>query len=110
MLRATRRQAILGILLLLLAISIAGNIILYRQASRSLFAEEDLPLIERTIAMFAASGSTNPADIRAQAFPIVLHQGDRTCVELRRYDGLGHQGACYDRSDRLIGQIESVTD
>lgn len=105
--RFTRHGLIAGALLLLAA-SVVANLILYRRASRPLLTEGDRPLIERTVAMFAASGRTSAADIRGQSFPIVLHLGDRTCVELRRHDGLGHQSACYDRRGRLIEETESV--
>ena len=105
--RFTRRRLIIGALLLLLTVSVAGNFILYRQVRRPLFTESERPLIERTIALFAASGRTSAAAIRAQSFPIVMKLGDRTCVELRYY-GQGHQGACYDRRGRLIEETESV--
>jgi hypothetical protein len=99
---------IVGALLLLLAISVAWNILLYRQASRPLYAEGDRALIDRTVARAVAAAQTNAGDIREQSFPIVLHLADRTCVELRRHDGRGHEGACYDRRDRLIEETASV--
>lgn len=64
--------------------------------------------MDRTVASFAASGRTSAAEIREQTRPIVMTLGDRTCVELRRHDGLGHQSVCYDRGERLIETIESV--
>lgn len=105
-----RRHAILSALLLLLAVSLAANVLLYRQASRPLFEEADRPLIERTIAQ--AGGRTRPdsaGDIRAETFPIVIRWGHRTCVELRRYDRLGHIGACYDPGGRPVEEAEGVT-
>ena len=92
-------------LLLLLMASLAGNLLLYRQARRPLFEEADRPLIERTVALSPFMGSQ---DVRAVTFPIVMRQGRRTCVELRRYDGLGYSGACYDRQGRLIEESASV--
>jgi hypothetical protein len=100
------RRPLVVILLLLLMASFAGNILLYRQASRPLFEEGDRPLIERTVALFPRM---NREDIRTVTFPIVMRQGDRTCVELRRHDGLGHFGACYDGDGRLIQQTEGVS-
>lgn len=91
-------------LLLLLMASLAGNLLLYRQASRPLFEEGDRPLIERTIALSPMASE----DTRAVTFPIVMSWGDRTCVELRRYDGLGYSGACYDREGRLIEERAGV--
>lgn len=102
---ALRRPLVVTLLLLLIA-SVAGNILLYRQASRPLFREGDRPLIERTIALFP---STNPEDLRAMTFPIVMRQSDRTCVELRLHDGRGHFGACYDGQGRLVQQTEGVS-
>jgi hypothetical protein len=94
------------ILLLLLIASIAGNILLYRQARRPLFNNGERPLIERTIALFPG---TDPEEIRAMTFPIVMRQGDRTCVEMRLHNGRGHYGACYDGQGRLIQQTEGVS-
>ena len=103
----TRNGAILWTLLLLLAASSVANLLLYRKAARPLFDEADRPLIERTIADAAArSKHTGPDEIRADAFPIVMRWGSRTCVELRRHDGLGYIGACYDRHGRLIEEAE----
>ncbi len=105
-----RRNAILGALLLLLAGSLAANVLLYRQASRPLFEEGDRPLIERTIARAGARTRPDSSDdIRAQTFPIVMRRGHQTCVELRRYDRLGYIGACYDRQERLIEETEGVS-
>ncbi|HET9638167.1 MAG TPA: hypothetical protein VFP12_03080 [Allosphingosinicella sp.] len=101
-----RRHAILSALLLLLAVSLVANVLLYRQASRPLFEEADRPLIERTIARSPRIGSE---DVRSVTFPIVMRRGDRTCVELRRYDRLGYTGACYDRQGRLIEETAGVT-
>ena len=98
----------LGALLLLLAVSIAGNIVLFRKASRPLHSAGDLPLIERTIALHARGAPAAEAEIRREAFPIVVRVGHGTCVELRRYDRAGHYGACYDRRGRLIEQRASV--
>jgi hypothetical protein len=107
--RITRRSLILGLLLLVLAASLAANLILYRQASRPLYTERDRPLVDRTIAHFAASARMSEAQIRAQSFPIVLSMGrDLNCVELRRYDGLGSQSACYDAQGRVVSEAESV--
>jgi hypothetical protein len=105
----TRHGFVIGVLLLLLVASGALNIVfLYRQANRPLFAEGDGPLIERTIAHFAAQGPNSEEEIRANSFPIVLRLGDRRCVELR-YGRQGHQGACYDLSEQLIEETEGVT-
>jgi hypothetical protein len=93
-------------LLLLLMTSVAGNVLLYREASRPLFDEGDRPLIERTVAL---SPRMDSDDIRAVTFPIVMRHGQRTCVELRRYDGLGYSGACYDGGGRLIEEMAGVT-
>lgn len=107
----TRRKAILSTLLLVLAASLAANLFLYRQASRPLFDEGDRPLVERTIAGAAVrSRAESAGDIRAETFPIVMRLGDRTCVELRRHDGRGHTGACYDRWGQLIEESASVVD
>jgi hypothetical protein len=38
-----------------------------------------------------------------------MRQGHRTCVELRRYDRLGHSGACYDRQGWLVEESAGVT-
>ena len=105
-----RHRLIIGALLLLLTVSAVGNVILYGKASRPLFAEGDRPLIERTVAHFAALNRTSDSEVRAQSFPLVLHLSDRTCVELRRDYGRGHRGACYDRRDRLLEEVESVGD
>jgi hypothetical protein len=103
-----RPKPIVAALLVLLALSLAGNaLLLYRQASRPLYTEGDRPLIDRTIAHFAALEGMSEAEIRAHSFPIVMRQGERTCVELR-YGRLGHRGACYDRSGRLIEETASV--
>ena len=106
---ANRRHAILWTLLLLLAASLVANVLLYRKANRPLFDEGERPLVERTIAEAGARSRPNTAnDIRAETFPIVMRLGDRTCVELRRHDELGHIGACYDHRGRLIATTESV--
>jgi hypothetical protein len=102
----TPRQPWVVALLLLLMASMVANVLLYRKASRPLFAEADRPLIERTIAL---SPHMDSDDIRAVTFPIVMRWGHRTCVELRRYDGLGYSGACYDRRGRLIEEAAGVT-
>jgi hypothetical protein len=106
MVRWIPRQPLVVALLLLLMASVAGNVLLYRQANRPLFEEVDRPLIERTIALSRGMGSEN---IRTVTFPIVMRWGHRTCVELRRYDGLGYIGACYDRRGRLIEETAGVT-
>lgn len=99
------RKPLTVALLLLLTASIAANVLLYREASRPLFDEADRPLIERTIARSPCMGSD---DVRAVTFPIVMRHGHRTCVELRRYDGLGYSGACYDSRERLIEEVDGV--
>lgn len=104
-LRCSAHTPLVIALLLLLLASVAGNILLYRKASRPLFEEGDRPLIERTISLFLRM---NPEGIRAMTFPIVMRQGDRTCVELRQHDGRGHFGACYDGQGRLIQKSEGV--
>jgi hypothetical protein len=101
----SRRRRVVALLVLLIA-SFAGNVVLYREASRPLFHEADRPLIERTIVHFAHSARVSPDQIRAETFPIVMRWGHRTCVELRRNDGLGYSGACYDRQERLIEEAE----
>jgi hypothetical protein len=105
MARGTLRRPSVLVLLLLLTASLAANLLLYRMASRPLFEEGDRPLIERTIALSPRMGSE---DIRAVTFPIVMRRGDRACVELRRYDGLGYSGACFDRQGRLIEETAGV--
>ncbi len=106
MAQGTPRKPLVAALLLLLMASLAGNALLYRQATRPLFDEADRPLIERTIALTPRMGSE---DSRTVTFPIVMRQGDRTCVQLRRYDRLGYAGACFDRQGRLIEETASVT-
>jgi hypothetical protein len=106
--RVTRHRLIFGTLLLLLAASLLGNVLLYRQATRLLFDEDDQPLIDRTAAHFARSARTSATNIKAESFPIVMRFGDRTCIELRRHDRLGRQGACYDRGGRLIEETAGV--
>ena len=103
-----RRRLIFGALLLLFVASLAANLILYRQATRPLFEEGQQSLVDRTVASFAASGPVGAAEIRSQTRPIVMRLGDRTCVELRRHDGLGYQTACYDRGGGVIETIEGV--
>jgi hypothetical protein len=107
--RPSRQKLIVGALVLLLATSVAGNLLLYRQASRPLHTEGDRPLIERTAAHFAAIERTTADEIMTDSFPIVLHLADRTCVELRHIGGMGHRGACYDRQGELLEETASVT-
>ncbi len=107
--RISRHGIVLGLLLLLLVASAALNILLlYRQANRPLFEEGDRPLIERTIAHFAAQGPNSEEEIRANSFPIVVRLGNMRCVELR-YGRQGHQGACYDPSGQLIQESAGAT-
>jgi hypothetical protein len=94
-------------LLLLLAASLAANLLLYRKANRPLFEEGDRPLIERTVGLFTRGGA-NHAAIEAETFPLVMRLSDRTCVELRRHDGRGYQRACYDGRNRPIEQSEGI--
>jgi hypothetical protein len=96
------------LLLLLLAISLAANAYLYSLATRPLYAASDRPLIERTLARAAIAERTNPEELRAGTFPIVLEIGGRTCVDIRNTDGGGHYAACYDRAGRLVEQIAGV--
>jgi hypothetical protein len=101
------RTALLVLLLvLLLAASVSGNLLLYRKSSRPLFHEADRPLIDRTIVRFAGLSRVPAERIRAETFPIVMRWGRRTCVELRRKDGTGYSGACFDRQGRLIEEAE----
>jgi hypothetical protein len=69
-----------------------------------LFDESDRPLIERTIAR-----SPDCDELRSASFPIVMHWGTRTCVELRRFDRRGYSGACFDRSGRMIKEVAGAT-
>lgn len=78
------RKPLVAVLLLLLVASLAANVLLYRKGSRPLFEEGDRPLIERTIAL--SPRMSLEEDTRTVTFPIVMSWGDRTCVELRRYD------------------------
>jgi|GEM_PF-6335913 len=108
--RIGRHRLIVGALLLLLTASVAGNLLLYRQGSRPLFAEHDRPLVERTVALFARSEPARAEEIRTASFPMVMGLADGVkCVELRRHDRLGYLLACYDRRDKLILEMEGVT-
>jgi hypothetical protein len=96
-------------LLVLLAVSLAGNVILYPRAACPLYETEDLPLIERTLAMAATTERMSPDELRGLSFPIAMHlSGGRTCVEIRNRDDGGSHGACYNRSGTLIEQIDRV--
>lgn len=106
MVRSITCKPLVVALLLLLTASLAANLLLYRQASRPLFREADRPLIERTVAHFAGMARVPPDRVRTETFPIVMRWGRRTCVELRRRDGLGYSGACYDLQGRLIEEAE----
>ncbi len=94
-------------LLLLLAASLAANLLLYRKADGALFDEGDRPLIERTVTLFTRGGA-NRTQIEAESFPVVMRLPDRTCVELRRHDGRGYRRACYDGRNRLVEESEGV--
>jgi hypothetical protein len=100
MARPAPRFPLVASLLLLLAVSLAANALLYRKERRPLFDEFDRTLIERTIAR-----SPEPDQRRSASFPIVMHWGTRTCVELRRYDRRGYSAACFDRGGRMIEEV-----
>jgi hypothetical protein len=104
----SRRSLTLAALCCLLAASLAANAILYPLAVRPLFLESDRPLIERTAASAAIPLRTNADELRRRTFPVVLHLGDRTCVDLRAFDGAGNYGACYDRGGKLVEETASV--
>lgn len=103
-----RARLIVGGLLVLLTVSLAGNACLYRSATRPLYWAEDQPLIERTIARAAIVQHTDMGSIRSHNFPIAFHLPGRSCVEMRDNDGGGFYVACYDRNGRVIEEIAGV--
>jgi hypothetical protein len=107
--RQLRLRLVGGALLLLLAASVAGNIALYKQATRPLDNQGDERLIERTVAMAAIREHTSPDRIRARTFPITMRiGGGRTCVEIRDLDGASFHGACYGPDGTQIEQIQGL--
>jgi hypothetical protein len=105
--RELRLKLVSGALLLILIVSVVGNIALYKRATRPLYHEGDRPLIERTVALAASMEHSSPDRIMARTFPITMRiGGGRTCVELRDLDGAGFHGACYASDGRRIEQIQ----
>jgi hypothetical protein len=107
---STRPRKRIVLLACMLAASIALNVVLYPAATRPLVSEGDQPLIERTIAMYAARGGREE-ELRHHFFPIVTRLTNRDCVELRSRHERGRVGACYDRrSGAIVEESESVAD
>lgn len=110
MLRPKRRAILLVALGLLLAASLAANVVLYPLATRSLYQEGERDYIERTIALHARGSQSRAAEIRSTTFPIVMRIPalGLVCVELRFPDEMGNLMACYDRSGRVTAESETV--
>lgn len=104
-----RRTIVTIVLAALLAASLVANVVLLRLASRPLYAEGERPLIERTVALAAGGSPARAEELRASTVPIVVEAGGGRCVELRRRDGRGYGGACYDAGGRLTRESAGVT-
>ena len=106
------RMARAGVIVLvgLLMASLAGNVLLYPAARQPLSEVEDQPLIDRTMAMHTIGGGRTDVN-GTDFFPIVIHAGDRSCVEIRHRHRLGNIGACFDRrTGEVLEETSSVAD
>lgn len=106
----SRPSLIIACLSVLLMAAVAGLIVLYPRAGRTLVPSHQQYLVDRAEKRAAAFFHHSVADQRRMTFPMVMEFVDRVCVELRSSaaDGAANYLACYAKNGALIEERATV--